>query len=625
MNTYIIVCENESNQLLLSPYIVDKCEDSKHTYLIKYDEQPSNMKTPPNAQKYLNKINDLNIEQFNWNYYVSKYSDLTKVKTKQVAWDHWLKFGAKEHRNPFDKRTIVHETDINYSWAIMTALVHAMENKSENVLIIHNQYAYQNKNQTCIDIDEIINNYQNVVKNKNICVFSYMQIPYAYLIKASLFKWLLCETSYFIYKFDEIVKMYYRTYNDQYQIFNHTNLITLLPYNQLNYLKLPVIHLNDSTLNQRIKQHKYKQFKAEYDQLVQTYKLNNTDIAQMNHILCQVPYDVIKYSFNNHVDLNFYNYLKLIMNVVNNSFQEKIVVIQPSFELSNFNTIYFDYEFYIQLYPSYKEAFRSQFEAYTHYLRQGPIEKLICNELIFELIQKKQQYIKYQMINEFDRMINYEPAPIFFNVNDMNYYNDQKPIIYVMTRTSNRETLFKECCRSLMEQKFVNIRHIVGYDTETTKQYVSNYPHIYQKIDLTSYKFKIHPNQYIDVMYEQLLLLEPGWVMILDDDDKFMTDYALYHLEKHFNDPKNLIIWMLYRPDKFIYPKNKNIPIVGEIGSCCYIYHTSMIKNNLWQGNAIGDFSFFKYIFDQTTSRIYVDYPLTGINYVGRISGWSAM
>jgi hypothetical protein len=178
---------------------------------------------------------------------------------------------------------------------------------------------------------------------------------------------------------------------------------------------------------------------------------------------------------------------------------------------------------------------------------------------------------------------------------------------------------------SIVSQKYHNLRHIVSYDNLDTYQYVKEYPHIYKTVDLTAKKSKLHPNQYVDCLYDYLPKSEPGWVLVIDDDDKFMTDHALHYLKQYLTDPKRLIIWMLYRSDKFIYPNNKDLPVVGEIGSCCYLYHTSAIQRGYWGPSGIGDFIFFRRIFGRLKERIYVDLPLTGVNYQQHVSGWQAM
>ena len=135
---------------------------------------------------------------------------------------------------------------------------------------------------------------------------------------------------------------------------------------------------------------------------------------------------------------------------------------------------------------------------------------------------------------------------------------------------------------SVLSQNYPQLRHIVSYDTDQTYQYVKDYPHISQLIDLRQKRGQTHPNLYIDFFYDQIKGQPTGWVLVLDDDDRFMTPHALHYLTQFMKSPDQLIIWMLYRSDKFIYPKDKNQPVVGEIGTCCYLYHTSMIQKNNW-------------------------------------------
>ena len=38
-------------------------------------------------------------ENFDWDYYVHKYNDLSSIPTKEEAWNHWVNFGSKEGRS----------------------------------------------------------------------------------------------------------------------------------------------------------------------------------------------------------------------------------------------------------------------------------------------------------------------------------------------------------------------------------------------------------------------------------------------------------------------------------------------------------------------------------------------
>ena len=586
--------------------------------------------------KHINAINHISIDKFNWIYYYKKYNHLlgqgNKIKSEKSSWDQWTNFGKHENHNPIDRKTIFNNNDVNFLLSIMMALSHATKNNYEKIFIIN----ASNQLVKFADFNLVINDYPDIVKDKNMCIFSYMQINYAYIIHKSIFNLIFCECSYFINKFDDIVKIYIHSDNEKYQIFNHSNnnvytdhnVQVVIPDKDTGNLPIDTNHLLRS-----IGRIKPQYFKNEYNRFIstETPTPTSTQIECVNYIMCKLPYDKLKIIYNSSSNLSFYNYLKLCANLTNYDFW-KFINFQPyESGIPDFSTIYFDPEFYFNLYPSYKNSLKNDNDAYNHYINHGRLEKLIGNNILFELIKLSQDYHLQKYLNKFNNTTKYDTmTPIFYNhtytcIDDT--IAKTKPVIYILTRTSNREQLFKQCCESINKQLFVNIRHIVSYDNEVTKNYVKSYDHIYKTVDLISKKSKIHPNQYIDCIYESLETCEPGWVLVLDDDDKLMTNHAIYNLEKYMTDPLNLITWMLYRPDKFIYPVDKNNPIVGEIGSCCYLYHTTRIKKGIWASGAIGDFPFFKFLFDtsKTENHIYVDYPLTGINYDTKISGWTAM
>lgn len=312
--------------------------------------------------------------------------------------------------------------------------------------------------------------------------------------------------------------------------------------------------------------------------------------------------------------MDFNHYLLLCWSILNHSYAiSSCFLIKPvSTNICNLNAIYFDHHFYLELYPCYQEHLKTSYEAYSHFTTHGIKEKLLPNRAIFTLIQASQSLLLQRRLATLPQSISSEP--------------NQPPLIYILTRTYRREQLFKSCVDSLLSQHYPHLRHLVSYDDVETFQYLRQYSHIHKIIDLTSQKLlKMHPNQYIDCLYDVILSDNPGWVMVLDDDDCFTTNRALNYLQQFLIDPKSIVIWQLYRSDKMIYPIDKENPMVGEIGSCCYLYHSSMIQKGFWKPGGIGDFSFFQHLFQKTKTHTYVDYPLTGVNYVNQISGWTAM
>ena len=53
----------------------------------------------------------VNYENFNWDYYINRYPDLSKsgIETKDKAWEHWINFGVKELRSCNPNNDIVNK------------------------------------------------------------------------------------------------------------------------------------------------------------------------------------------------------------------------------------------------------------------------------------------------------------------------------------------------------------------------------------------------------------------------------------------------------------------------------------------------------------------------------------
>jgi hypothetical protein len=333
-------------------------------------------------------------------------------------------------------------------------------------------------------------------------------------------------------------------------------------------------------------------------------RLDESNRLRLAHIIDKYPYEQTKEDFQ----LSLNNYLDLCLNLHRFNYYDRLKIRVKPTKTHDLSEIYFDRDFYFRMYPCYQTVLTRDNEPFQHFVNHGIKEKLLPNQTIFEMTRYCQDYLTQTLLNTVT------PSS-----------SDNQPIIYILTRTCDRPQLFKSCVNSILNQHYPNLRHIVSYDNLTSYQYIKQYPHIHQMVDLTPYKSKIHPNLYLDYLYDHILKQPPGWVLVLDDDDKFMTDHALNHVKQYLVDFKTIIIWMLYRADKFIYPQDHSAPVVGEIGSCCYLYHTSTIHKGHWGGNAIGDFTFFRYLFHHVAKHQYIDLPLTGVNYQQQVSGWTAM
>lgn len=575
---YIISCDDE--------VAINKCftTQSISPVVVTYQYVPVNELTN-GALKHLGLISDMTEDNFDWKYYSQKYCGCNR----NSAWSHW---NSNKLNNPINNRTITSKSQITDTIIYLHILRDTFTHNYKKILIVNIN--------TCTEL-KLSPDFHEMLKKTpvtSVGIFLHKNISFGYCIDMTVVQHLFVELSYFIRPIDEI----------------------LLNYNPMTFNvgvdlhEKVVLHLNN-TLNiidyRSIIDARDKFLLIVYDEFIKKYDLSGSQINQINHITHTYPYSHIKYDCNKHLCLDYETYLYLCLNLHNFDYFQKINVKMLSEKITDCKTIFFDHDFYLKIYPCYKELFSNAKESYTHYISHGIKEKLMPNDTIFKLIKCCQDYNLKLMLSE-----------IRLPEKNMNCPDD--PIIYILTRTCNREKLFGQCVESIISQKYHNLRHIVSYDNQQTLDYVNKYSHIHSIINLTQHKGKLHPNQYIDCFYEYLRGKEDGWVIVIDDDDKFMTDNALRYLKPLLSDTKTMIIWMLYRPDKFIYPTNKHAPVVGEIGSCCYIYHTSVIQKGYWLPNGIGDFTFFKHTFGKVKTHKYVDLPLTGVNYVEDISGWTA-
>lgn len=105
----------------------------------------------------------------------------------------------------------------------------------------------------------------------------------------------------------------------------------------------------------------------------------------------------------------------------------------------------------------------------------------------------------------------------------------KKPLINILTRTSNRPIGFDINVKSVKEQTYDNINHIIGYDNDEDLNYINKYDGLIKvKVDRESLisadtspnpmtgKYSPH-NLYFN---EMMKIVTDGWIIYYDDDDK---------------------------------------------------------------------------------------------------------
>ena len=76
------------------------CKKSKNTKNDKKEQEDEmNQKEIEEEQEELEEDELNEYEKFDWEYYLMKYHDLSSIKTKEEAWNHWIHYGSKEGRS----------------------------------------------------------------------------------------------------------------------------------------------------------------------------------------------------------------------------------------------------------------------------------------------------------------------------------------------------------------------------------------------------------------------------------------------------------------------------------------------------------------------------------------------
>lgn len=429
-------------------------------------------------------------------------------------------------------------------------------------------------------------------------------------IPSNIFKSLIIQLSYLRHSFDNLVKIYGLKKGSA----NFNNSIKLL-VNVNEFIRNEIIDINK-------------------------FKLTEIEIDEIKYILDKLPYLYICNVYKHLHTFTYESYIEFIINKLNLS----SLSITKELDYNKSNSILFDDKYYLSLYPIHKNGFKNNKEMFDNYKIHGIKENKIPNELICKI---NSTFYEIKTINELK----------LFNSNELKLFNSSsrsdsiQSTFIILTRTHNRKNKFYQTLESinsnLNSNSNINIIHYVSYDNEETNEYVTNinlnsFSNLNSKSKLNSNIYslrlinltgtKLHPNEYIDEFYKRIIKDNvKGWILVLDDDDLITTPNLFKNISNYLVNENKLIIWKLHRPDKYIYPKDLNNIKVGEIATCSYLYHSSYIKLGHWGASGIGDFDFFQYLYlinnkekdKKKLEIIFLNYPLTRINYDNEISGWS--
>ena len=203
------------------------------------------------------------------------------------------------------------------------------------------------------------------------------------------------------------------------------------------------------------------------------------------------------------------------------------------------------------------------------------------------------------------------------------------PLINILTRTSNRPNAFYLNKSTVRSQSYKNIRHIVSVDDEFTEAYVKTYSDVdyitINKNSIINDDNSINPNtgKYSphNLYFNPLMCeVKEGWIMILDDDDRFSNGNSLETIVNSIKDEDTMVIWQMRFPNGMALPPTNLInepPKLGTIGSPCILFHSKYLGDTKWDGWKCGDFRFINSIYNKVPNKVTIPEMLVTIGQIG--------
>jgi len=163
------------------------------------------------------------------------------------------------------------------------------------------------------------------------------------------------------------------------------------------------------------------------------------------------------------------------------------------------------------------------------------------------------------------------------------------PTLNILTRTYKRPVSFKDCRQSISSQTYDNINHIVG----------SAIPCVYHNdaiVFITPKTTKRSVNLY---MHELAVWVVDGWIMYLDDDDKFMTETSAAEIMSEIDHDDQLLLWRV-KIGKIIVPADQYFGRTikqGHISGIGFAFHSKHLPAP-WDAGHASDHRVIKHFAD---------------------------
>lgn len=184
------------------------------------------------------------------------------------------------------------------------------------------------------------------------------------------------------------------------------------------------------------------------------------------------------------------------------------------------------------------------------------------------------------------------------------------PRINILIRTHRPQYFMSKCAPSVVACGYESINLIVCKDfldgsiilsTNDKGIYVSEVKNVCKSVPY-------HYNLYLNNLFE---LVEDGWLLVLDDDDKLISG-SLSLVAPHLTDPDQPVICQMLREGK---PKpgdlymDKRIVSKGRIGMPCMIIHSKHKALHTFEATEEADYQWIKHV-NETLNCKFVKIPV---------------
>lgn len=207
----------------------------------------------------------------------------------------------------------------------------------------------------------------------------------------------------------------------------------------------------------------------------------------------------------------------------------------------------------------------------------------------------------------------------------------QKPLINILTRTSNRPNGFDICVNSIKKQTYENINHIVSYDDDLDLNYINNYNVSKIKInreEIIKNDKSVNPNNpnfwfsphnlYCNSLLDEV---KDGYIMFLDDDDMLLHENVIEVIVDNIVDEDTILIWKMQYPDGRLLPDSNSYNTkkirLGGIGSPCFLFHSKWKDFYRWDAYKCGDYRFLEKLYKKIPNNKWINSPFIKLNNSG--------